>query len=163
MSRWGSQRRVRVAVLGLLLVQLGSGRVLQAQGTVDDVASHLICLCGCNKLLNVCEMDTAQQMKAIISEKLAGGWDKRKIIEYMTATYGEQVLAAPTKRGFNLTAWITPFGLILLGSVVLWVVLAAWVQHRRTSQAKEAATVLSEDLESRYGTMLESELRDFDG
>jgi cytochrome c-type biogenesis protein CcmH len=137
-------------------------RPLLAQGTVEGIASQLICLCGCGKLLSVCEMDTAKQMKSIISDRLAEGMTAREVIDYMTEKYGEQVLAAPTKKGFNLTAWITPFAGIFVGSLVIWLVVAAWVQRRRVVRATEVATVVSEDLESRYGTILEQELDEFE-
>lgn len=131
-----------------------------AQGTVEQVASQLICLCGCNKLLSVCEMDTAQQMKAIISEKVAEGMSAGQVIDYMTATYGEQVLAAPTKHGFNLTAWVTPFAMIVLGAALIWLLVVAWVRQRSASRHVEAALMRSEELEARYGERLERELRE---
>lgn len=146
----------------LLALQLAWAPPLAAQGAVEAIASELICLCGCNKLLNVCEMDTARQMKAVISEKLDAGWEKKEVLAYMTDTYGERVLAAPPKRGFNLTAWVTPFGAILGGAVVIWLVIGTWVRRRQRAREDELATVVSTDLEAKYGALLEQELREYE-
>jgi cytochrome c-type biogenesis protein CcmH len=145
-----------------MVAQLGWAAPLVAQGAVESIASELICLCGCTKLLNVCDMDTAAQMKSVISEKLAAGWDKRQVIDYMTETYGEHVLAAPPKSGFNLTAWLTPFGALLAGSVVIWLVVGAWVRHRRQFREVEIETAAADDLEAKYGALLEKELGEFE-
>ncbi len=157
-----SQSMRRLGTVALVVTQLAWGTTALAQGSVEDIASQMICLCGCNKLLNVCEMDTAKQMKSIISEKLAEGLGKREIIDFMTKSYGEQVLAAPTKKGFNLTAWITPFAFIIVATGVIWFVVLSWVQHRRRTVGSDFEVVVSEDLESRYSAVLERELKEFE-
>ncbi|MFQ5703441.1 MAG: cytochrome c-type biogenesis protein CcmH [Gemmatimonadales bacterium] len=162
MRHWYSWTSLRAAVIASLIAQAGGTVPLHAQGAVDNVASQLICQCGCGKLLNVCEMDTAKEMKAIIGQKLSDGLNAKEVIDYMTATYGEQVLAAPTKRGFNLTAWITPFAAILVGSLVIWLAVATWTQRRRLEQAADIALVAEHDLESKYGAILEHELDEFE-
>lgn len=162
MRPWHDQRYTRGAVVALVTMQLAWTAPALAQGSVEDIASGLICLCGCNKLLNACDMDTARQMKAVISQKLDEGLGKQEIIDYMTATYGENVLAAPPKRGFNLTAWVTPFAAIVAGTVVVCLVVLAWVEHRRAALAEEFDKVVLEGLESKYGAMLERELKELE-
>lgn len=142
----------------LLALALFSAAPLAAQSTVDGIAGEFICLCGCGKLLNVCEMDTAAQMKSIISAKLDEGWGKRRIVAYMTETYGEKVLAAPTKRGFNLTAWVTPFALLFAGAALILLVVGAWVRVRAVSRVEELGLATAKGLESRYGAILDREL-----
>jgi len=55
-------------------------------------------------------------MLTLIEQKLAKGESATGIVQFFVAQYGEQVLSAPTKKGFNLTAWITPFVAILAGA-----------------------------------------------
>ncbi len=155
-------RAARAAGAALLAVQLGWATPAFAQGAVEGIASELICLCGCTKLLSVCEMETAAQMKAVIGDKLAAGWDKKQIIDYMTETYGEHVLAAPPKRGFNLTAWVTPFGVLLTGTAVIWLAVTAWVERRRELRAVEIDAAKADELEAEYGALLERELGEFE-
>lgn len=146
----------------LLAVALFSAGPLAAQESVSSIAGEFICLCGCGKILNVCEMDTATQMKSVIAAKLDEGWGKKRIVAYMTDTYGEKVLAAPTKRGFNLTAWVTPFVVLFAGIALIWFVIGAWVRVRATSRVEELGLATARELESRYGAMLDRELGDLE-
>ena len=52
-------------------------------------------------------------MKAEIAERLGRGEGKEQILAAFTARYGEKVLSAPTFRGFNWFAWVTPFAAVL--------------------------------------------------
>ncbi len=54
----------------------------------------------------------------------------------MVAKYGATVLAAPTKQGFDLVAWIAPFavfGAALLGTILL---IRYWTVGRTPAQAQ---------------------------
>ena len=55
---------------------------------------------------------------------------KAQILDYYVSQYGEAILAAPTKRGFNLIAWVTPFAAIAAGGVVIYLLLQAWYRRR---------------------------------
>jgi len=148
------------AAIALLASMTLAGGV-HAQGTVEEVAGQLICLCGCNKMLNVCDMQTAKEMKDIIATKLGEGLTKSEIVDYMTNTYGEQVLAAPTKRGFNLTAWLAPFALLGLGAGFLSLVVRLWVRRQREAPAA-VGHASAPILESRFGERLDRELNAFE-
>lgn len=154
-------RRSVLAVLLATPIAWAAPLSAQGQGSVEGIASQLICQCGCGKLLNVCEMDTAKQMRSIISDKLAQGWEAGAIITYMTDTYGEKVLAAPPKRGFNLTAWITPFAVIFAGAGLVAIVVALWTRRRPAPVGAGAPEVL-DALEARYGALLDRELDDIE-
>ena len=82
---------------------------------VSDVAKEFVCNCGCNKMLTDCDMQCGEQLRGVIAAKIGEGWDKPRIMDLLVRNYGEKLLAAPTKSGFNLTAWVTPFAAILLG------------------------------------------------
>ena len=65
----------------------------------------------------------ANQMQAIVREKLAQGESREEILQYFVDAYGPNVLAEPPKRGFNLLVWvIPPVGLLLGGGIVVMVV-----------------------------------------
>ncbi|TET62755.1 hypothetical protein E3J48_03810 [Candidatus Aerophobetes bacterium] len=65
--------------------------------SVNDVARDLICTCGCGKVLDVCEMESARQMRAQIKEMIDQGQDRDQIINYFVGQYGEKILATPPK------------------------------------------------------------------
>ena len=108
--------------------------------TVDDVAGELICPCGCGKMLDVCEMESARQMRVLIEEMIDEGQDKDQIINYFVNQYGEKVLAAPGKKGFNLTAWVAPFIVIGLGAGIIWLAIAKWALRGKIEEPKRKNT-----------------------
>lgn len=129
--------------------------------TANDIAKELICTCGCGKMLNVCEMESAKQMKELIGEKIARGETKDQIIEYFVVLYGEKVLAAPTKKGFNLTAWIIPFVVIAVGAGIIYLVLAKWVLQGKIRQ-KYMRKTHPPEIGDKYSEKLKKELEEFE-
>ena len=129
--------------------------------TVDNVARDLICPCGCGKMLDVCEMESAKEMKGLIGEKIAEGETKDQIIGYFVSQYGEKVLAAPTKKGFNLTAWIAPFLVIGIGAGVIYLITVKWVIQGKTRE-EETKKTRQEEVEDKYAAKLKKELEKFE-
>jgi cytochrome c-type biogenesis protein CcmH len=71
----------------------------------------------------MCSCSTADQIKSDIKAMIAQGKSEDDIIKSFVAQHGETVLAAPPKKGFQLTAWMVPFAAFLLGGVVLFAFL----------------------------------------
>ena len=119
-----------------------------------EACDRLICQCGCNQQLSVCAMQnrrSATPMRAEIQERLLKGESVDQIVDSFVARYGKQVLSAPTTQGFDLTAWVMPFFILCLGSLV-----AGWVVVRlvRPAPATEQAAAVD--------PRVEKELRDFE-
>ena len=55
---------------------------------------------------------------------------KSEIKRRLVADFGEQVLASPPKRGFNLLAWVIPPVAVLAGAIVLGVLAVRWSRGR---------------------------------
>jgi len=116
----------------LVLVVIGGQALMpvtvNAQ-SAGEIAKEFICMCGCNAVLVNCthqECSVRDSMLTAIKEKVAQGQSREQIIQSFVAQYGEQVLSSPPKRGFNLTAWITPFVVLLLGGLVIFYVVKKW-------------------------------------
>ncbi len=149
-------------VLVLALVALAQApSVLASTPESKAVEANLICQCGCTMVVNVCDCGTADQIRADIQKKLDQGMTKDQILASYVKTYGEKVLAAPTKRGFNLTAWVTPFVAVLLGAGVIFLAIRRWVGTFRGQETVEVdETADNEDLR-KYSDRLQSELKDY--
>lgn len=132
--------------------------------TSKEVEGQLICQCGCTWVLDTCECDTAKQMRAKIAQLIDQGQNRDQIVAYFVGQYGEKVLAAPTKKGFNLVAWVTPFVAVAAGGTGLFFILRAWAHRGRaknaTDQGMPAQMVSAEDTEA-YRGRLEDELKKF--
>ena len=130
-------------------------------GTVEEeVQRRLICQCGCNKVLFVCEMQGwAVPAKALIASKAAQGQSADAIVQYFVDEYGVKILAAPPKSGFFLTAWLTPFTAILLGGIAILVLLRQWARLGGKGRSGEAAALLSAEQQT-LAARFEAEVRE---
>ncbi|MBI2881554.1 MAG: cytochrome c-type biogenesis protein CcmH [Candidatus Tectomicrobia bacterium] len=154
----------RAATLAVLTLFGTAGRPWAL--TLEEVARDLICLCGCGKVLSVCEMEGwAVPAKALIVEMIGQGKDKDAIVAYFVEQYGEKVLAAPTKRGFNLTAWILPFFAIVAGGAGILAMLRRWKRASTGEGTEESAppTARSDEMEEKaFAERLEREMAESD-
>ncbi|MBI4728848.1 MAG: cytochrome c-type biogenesis protein CcmH [Acidobacteria bacterium] len=102
----------------------------QVHGSLEDVTKGLMCTCGCNLTVAACRAamtcEVAAKMQAVAADLLDKGLDKKAILASFVADYGERVLASPTKKGFNLTAWVLPFAGLAGGALMVGVALRRW-------------------------------------
>ncbi|MFC1943219.1 cytochrome c-type biogenesis protein CcmH [Chloroflexota bacterium] len=150
--------------IAILLVLFSASPVMADSPTVSDISNQLICQCGCGTVLADCshaECASREEMTALIEEKLAQGQSEEQIIQFFVAQYGEQVLASPPKRGFNLVAWILPFAAMLGGGGVIYIALKKWV--RRETPSQTYATTEIDESDEKYHRQLEEELEEFMG
>lgn len=93
---------------------------------------------------------------------MALGLDKSSILAHFASKYGEKILSSPTTRGFNLTAWITPFAALLFGGGVVILTLLRWRRGRRRPVAVAPLAPVGEAGASVYEQILERELKQLD-
>ncbi|MFN8545444.1 MAG: cytochrome c-type biogenesis protein CcmH [Candidatus Binatia bacterium] len=128
---WG----VRVALLVLATVLTAVGTV--AATTQQEVEEALTCQCGCGLTVHSCnhlQCPSGEPIKKEIAERLARGENMETILAAFRQRFGEKVLSAPTFKGFNWLAWITPFAAVLTAAGVLTLTL-----RRRVRAAAVAA------------------------
>ena len=150
-----------IVMLALLLAF--TARPAFAGGITDEVQANLMCQCGCTMVLATCECGTAEQMRSEIVGMIDKGQTKDDILNYYVGKYGEKVLAAPVAQGFNLSAYITPFAVILLGAGVITLIARQWVIRTRSAIAQPvlatSTTIASPD---ELRARLENELRAYE-
>ena len=152
--------KVKLGMAALLFVLVFVSPVRAASATVGDISKELICQCGCSMVLSNCthvECASREAMIALIEQNLAQGRTEEQIIQSFVAQYGEQVLASPPKRGFNLTAWVLPFVAILGGGGVVYIALRNWVRRGQRSQTD----TMAEEGDEEYQRRLKKELEEF--
>jgi cytochrome c-type biogenesis protein CcmH len=98
--------------------------------TLAELEAELTCPT-CNGPLALSNSPVADRIRAFIRERIAAGDTKSEIKDKLVASFGESVLAAPPREGFNWLAWVLP----LAGGAVAAVVLG--VAARRWSRAGE--------------------------
>ena len=113
---------------GLLLVVLLLAAPVAA-ATQQEIEESLTCQCGCGLTVHSCnhlQCPSGEPMKKEIAERLARGESKDAILGAFRVRYGEKVLSAPTFRGFNWLAWITPFAVLLGATVAVVSAVRRW-------------------------------------
>jgi len=102
--------------------------VAQQAPTQQEIEEALTCQCGCGLTVHSCnhlQCPSGEPMKAEIRRRLALGEARETILAAFAAKYGEKVLSAPTMKGFNWLAWVTPFAVLLGAGTILVVVVRA--------------------------------------
>ena len=154
--------KVKLGTAALLFVLVFVSPVRAASATVGDISKELICQCGCSMVLSNCthvECASRDTMTTLIEQRLAQGQSGEEIVQSFVAQYGEQVLASPPKRGFNLVAWVLPFVAILGGGGVIYIALKAWVRRGKSRQTD--AVTEAEEGDEEYQRQLDKELEEF--
>jgi cytochrome c-type biogenesis protein CcmH/NrfF len=107
----------------------------------NEVSDHLVCQCGCQMILRVCNHQncpSAIPMRHEIETQLQAGNDNDKIIASFVAEHGLKVLSEPPATGFNLAAYVMPgFGL-LIGLFIVGTLASRWASKRRIATAPAA-------------------------
>ena len=95
---------------------------------------------------------------------LESGLTVDQIVRQQVEKYGETILSAPSKKGFNLTAWVIPFGAIMIGGVGLRRLLNGWVGNDTKTEPQNSiepqlgSKKSSEMSSSKYSRRLKDEL-----
>lgn len=134
---------VAAGAIGMLLL---AAPLHQAQAGDRGLAGTFMCQCGCGLTLASCTHASCgprDQVLAEIARLQRGGADEAQITAALVASYGETILAAPTRRGFNLLAWWGPYGALAAGAALILGLASIWV--RRPRPAGEQAPELTPD------------------
>ena len=125
-----------------------------------DLQSEIICMCGTcgRKRVGECTCDKAAEMREQIAKLIAQGKTRDEVIQFFIAEYGSQEpLSEPINRGFNVLAWLLPYGTGAAGVLILGAVAIRWTRRSHGGAPVEMPAV-SAELESQ----LDDELRDLD-
>jgi len=159
----------RTTIFGLLAVWLfllaglapvwAQQPVAVSDDQVNEVAKELFCPLCTGLRLDNCELKVCDGMKDIIREKLAAGESKEQIKAYFVEQYGEVVLGVPSKKGFNLLAWVFPFAALAVAGGWVYYAARLWAQRRATTAGP---SVELDDLPAEYLQRLEEELAEYE-
>jgi cytochrome c-type biogenesis protein CcmH/NrfF len=129
-----------------------------------EISEALVCQCGCNMILYVCNhhnCPSATPIRKEIEAMIRAGKGKDEIVARFVSEYGEKILSAPTTTGFNLAAWVAPFVALVLGGVFVMSFLAA---RRRGALAasSRAAAAAPGAAPPQYAARVDDEMREIE-
>ena len=154
--------RVVAAVVAVALVGVPAAYASERHPTLNELENEVMCPV-CGTTLAESDSPAAQQIKQFIRTSIARGETKSEIKSDLVRNYGESILAAPPKHGFNLLAWLLPLVGLAVAAVVLGVAAWQWSRSRprETAVAPPSANgrgAIDPELERR----LDEELARFD-
>src|SRR5947209_7620554 len=127
-----------------------------ARASLTDIENDVMCV-SCHESLALAQSPQAYAERSYIRTLIAQGMDKPQIERELVAQYGPTVLGRPPASGFNLTVYVLPPAIVLIGLVALALALPRW---RRRSLADRDPDRLP-DLSEPDARRLEEELSHF--
>ena len=141
---------MKLLAVGLAaLVVAAPALASEERPTLSELEGEVMCPT-CETTLDQSNSPIANRMRAFVRERIEAGDSKSEIKAALVDEFGEQVLASPPKRGFNLLAWVLPFVGLAAGALVLAVAARRWSRSREPAPAAApAGAPLDADLERR--------------
>ena len=122
-------RRLLLALAVAALAGAAPAAASEQHPSLVELENEVICPT-CHTLLALSSSAIAERMRVFISARIAAGDTKSEIKAKLVDEFGEGVLAAPPKKGFNLLVWVLPIAGALLAVVVVGLLARRWVRTR---------------------------------
>ena len=120
-------------------VPLASAMGAAPRASLTDVENDVMCV-ACHEPLAVADSPQAQAERNYVRGLIAQGLTKPQIERQLVGQYGPSVLGKPPAHGFNLTVYILPPALVLIGLATLAFALPRWQRRTRAANAASPPT-----------------------
>jgi len=153
-----------VLLAGLLVAALAvvsPAAASEQNPTLPELERELICPT-CHESLAASSSPIADRMRAFIRARISAGDTKSEIKAKLVDQFGESVLAAPPKSGFNLLAWVLPLVGIAVAAGVVGALAYRWSRSRREDLQPDASANGRLRLDPELERRVDEELARFD-
>ncbi|HYX83831.1 MAG TPA: cytochrome c-type biogenesis protein CcmH [Gaiellales bacterium] len=103
-----------------------------------SMQSQLMCIT-CHVPIDQSDSAFAQHVKDYLDDKCAAGWTSTQVKDALVRQFGQEILAAPPKHGFDLLAWVVPGAVLLAGVGIAGLLALRWSRTRRAPPPKPDA------------------------
>jgi cytochrome c-type biogenesis protein CcmH/NrfF len=148
------------AALALATGSVAAASAASPRASLTAIEQDVMCVV-CKTPLAVSQAPEADRERAFISNLIAKGETKPQIERQMVVQYGPAVLALPPAHGFNLTVYVLPPAVVVIGAALLAYTLPKWRRRTRADAAKAAATAPPPKLAPDDSQRLEEDLARF--
>lgn len=139
----------RVGALALAtLVIAAPAAAGDSSPTLAELETEVVCPT-CHTTLDQSTSAVADRMRIFIRARIAAGDTKSEIEARLVSEFGEQVLASPPKRGFNLLAWVLPPVAAVIGAGAIAVLAVRWSRRREGGDGEEPAGAVEPAVEQK--------------
>ena len=155
---------MKLLVLTLAALVLAAPAVASEQHpTLPELEGQLMCPICEGETLAQSDSAPAQQIKAYIQRRIDQGATRNQIKHELVVMWGQRILAAPPRHGFDLLAWLLPIVGVLGGAAVLGVLAWRWTREREPEPAPQRWSLNGHPLGPDEERRLDEELARFDG
>ncbi len=99
------------------------------ESQVQEVAAQLRCVVCQTLSVADSPSEMASQMRAIVRERLEAGESPARVVQYFVDRYGEWILLAPRRSGFNILVWAAPLAAVAVGFAIVGVLVSRWTRR----------------------------------
>ncbi len=99
------------------------------ESQVQEVAAQLRCVVCQTLSVADSPSEMASQMRAIVRERLEAGESPARVVQYFVDRYGEWILLAPRRSGFNILVWAAPLAAVAVGVAIVGVLVSRWTRR----------------------------------
>lgn len=158
------RRLIVLVALGLALLALSphSAAAATARASLTDIENDVMCV-SCRESLAVAQSPQSYAERNYIRTLIGQGKTKAQIEQALVGQYGPAVLGKPPASGFNLTIYILPPAILVLGIAVLALTLPRWRRRARAGKPPADPSARSPALSPVEAERLDRELAHFDG
>ena len=135
---------------------------------IIGIEEQLRCTCGCNLDVYTCRTTdftcaTSPAMHRQVVQLIESGSTAQEVIDAFIAEYGELVLMAPKKEGFNIVGYVLP-GMVItvVGAMMLWILSRKSRVARANNPVAGGALATDSDISAEDAKRLEAELADLE-
>jgi cytochrome c-type biogenesis protein CcmH len=154
-------KRLTLLLALVALAVAGGAPASESHPTLAELEKEVICPV-CHETLELSSSPIADRMRTFIRQRIAAGDTKSEIKAKLVAQFGESVLAAPPKRGFNLLAWVLPLAGIVVGTLTIGVLARRWSRARPEPLPADPSANGRPPLDPELERRLDEELARFD-
>ncbi len=146
--------RFAAVLVAALVFAAPAAACAQPRTSLDYLQGQVMCPT-CHTTLDMSQSPAAQRIRVFIAKKVAACWTAQHIESVLVVNYGQQILAAPSHKGFDLLAWWLPIAAVLGGALVLAFGVWRWSRRKDPEEPDEpAGSGLDEETERRLDDLL---------
>jgi cytochrome c-type biogenesis protein CcmH len=153
--------RLAALVLGALLLAAPAA-ASERNPSQGELESQLMCPICAGETLAQSDSPAAQRIKAYIARRIAAGDTRSEIKDELVAQWGQRILAAPPRHGFNLLAWVLPLVGLVGAAAIIGLLAWRWTRVREPAPVPRQWALDGHPLEPEEERRLDEELRRFD-
>jgi cytochrome c-type biogenesis protein CcmH len=155
---------VRLLAVGLAALLLAAPvAASERHPTQGELESQLMCPICQGETLAQSDSPAAQRIKVYVAQRIAAGDTRSEIKDKLVAQWGQRILAAPPRHGFDLLAWVLPLVGLIGAAGIMGFLAWRWTRSREPAPSPQQWSMNGHPLDPDEERRLDEELARFDG